>query len=105
LLAARPPRDWGEKEENRFRVQLGQYAAHFLRAEKATFGTGKSADSQAIRVCLTRADGTEVARIVSRRRIDDARQNEVRAKLADLINLNGSDSLAILYDILMENEK
>ena len=68
-----PPAKWGSAKEARFCAEIVGLMELFEKVEAAAFGAGDEAPAlSAVRLNLTRGDGTDLVRIVEPRRGDDA---------------------------------
>ena len=96
VVAKKAPAEWTDADRNRFRTELSQQVASFqrlvaLHADRRAAGV----DSDAMRLTVTRADGTEYVRLVA---VDqdqrDACEGALDDTLARLTDLTGSPARA-----------
>ena len=95
VVAKRAPAEWTDADRDRFRTELFQQVGSFQRlvALHADHRTAGVAD--AMRLTVTRADGTEYVRLVGVDRDQrDAYEGVLDDALARLINLTGSPARA-----------
>lgn len=65
LVVEKPPSKWEDDDEEAFRENLEQYVQKFLRIESTVFATKEHPTAgQAIRIGLTRSDGSEVQQVL-----------------------------------------
>ena len=95
VVAKRAPAEWTDADRDRFRTELFQQVGSFqrlvaLHADRRTAGV-----ADAMRLTVTRADGTEYVRLVGVDRDQrDAYEGALDDALARLINLTGSPARA-----------
>lgn len=95
VVAKRAPAEWTDADRDRFRTELFQQVGSFqrlvaLHADRRTAGV-----ADAMRLTVTRADGTEYVRLVGVDRDQrDAYEGVLDDALAHLINLTGSPARA-----------
>ena len=95
VVAKRAPAEWTDADRDRFRTELSQQVEAFqrlvaLHADRRTAGV-----ADAMRLTVTRADGTEYVRLVGVDRDQrDAYEGVLDDALARLINLTGSPARA-----------
>ena len=83
LVCSRPPNRWGPDDALRFSDELEILAAVFTRLDAVTFeAASEGEESLALRVALTRGDGSEAERIVRPSPGDAARIDELASSLA-----------------------
>lgn len=81
-----PPLKWSDAEADRFRHELSLLAARFQSVESINFIVGKEAQGQsAVRVAITRIDGSEVDEIIYVSNDEEEQIAEVEAQVAALL--------------------
>lgn len=86
LLCSLPPSRWADADEGKFIQELGAVAARFKRIESLNFKTrGKLNPQSAIRIAITRPDGTEVDQVIFFSQVEEARVAEVEERIAKII--------------------
>jgi hypothetical protein len=63
-LALKPPSKWHDAEEDAFNSALAEVGGKFHRIESVVFSRGRRKDDTAIRLAVTRANGTEHEEVV-----------------------------------------
>jgi hypothetical protein len=96
LVVSKPPSRWTDADERLYVDEITGLGETFVRVEAVAFAKGKGPTTNghsAVRVLLTRGDGTEVAEVID---VTDADESEV-ARLEGEINeiLKGSDRLGL----------
>lgn len=87
FVVSKPPAKWSDVDEETFGYELATLVRRFLRAEALAFelgAEGRAAD--AYRVAITRADGTEVDRIVQVGAGDARKVAKLEAYLTELLS-------------------
>ena len=64
FVCSKPPSKWVDDDADLFYEELNRLAQRFKRVECVVFGTKGAAQGLAVRVAITRQDGTEVERVV-----------------------------------------
>ena len=96
VIAKKAPAEWTDADRDRFRTELSQQVASFqrlvaLHADRRAAGVG----SDAMRLTVTRADGTEYVRLVGVDRAQrDAGEDVLDDALVRLTDLTGSPARA-----------
>ncbi len=94
MLARKSPERWRDLDETEFLHQLEIISGRFKRTEFALIGSGKSFNGHALRIALTRSDGTEVGDLVDWDGLDEAQLKEAQSRVDDLLNQLGLHGLA-----------
>lgn len=64
-LCSKPPSKWADADLSQFQEEIARYSRQFGRVESTVFSTGQEQNTAlAMRVSITRQDGTEVDRVV-----------------------------------------
>jgi hypothetical protein len=86
FVCSMPPSKWTDAEADRFRHELSLLAARFQRVESINFSAGNKAQGQsAVRVAITRIDGSEVDDVIYVSKDDEEQIAEVEAQVAALL--------------------
>ena len=89
VLALRPPAKWKDEDEDTCDRELANMAGRFKRTESAAFASGAGSDqATAIRVAVTRADGTERQEVIHFAAEDQALMSELQDQFAAIISKN-----------------
>lgn len=95
LLCSMPPSKWTDANWDKYDQELSSLSARFRRIESITFRTGKVAsDETAMRVTITRVDGTEVDNVIFISGDEESRIAEVEAKISSLLEQTKGVGLA-----------
>lgn len=94
MLARKSPERWRDMDETEFLHQLEIISGRFKRTEFALIGSGKNFNGHALRIALTRGDGTEVGDLVDWDGLDEAQLKEAQSRVDDLLDQLGSHGLA-----------
>ena len=85
LICSMPPLRWRDTDEAKYSVEVEQLIARLCSVEKIAFGAGRQTkDSSALRIAITRADGTEIGDVV---RITADEEGEVAALADQLVKI------------------
>lgn len=84
FICAKPPKTWLDSDADQFEDELQALVSRFLRAESLSFST-EGDTAHAVRVMLTRPDGTEVDRVVHFAGGDEGKLVELETRLAGLL--------------------
>lgn len=86
-VCSKPPKIWLDNDEARFADELTLLTERFLRAESLGFGAAAStaARSRAVRVSLTRVDGSHVDQVISASEPELSRAADLERALDDLL--------------------
>jgi len=86
FVCSMPPSKWTDTEADKFRHELSLLAARFQRVESINFSAGKKIQGQsAVRVAITRIDGSEVDDVIYVSKDDEEQIAEVEAQVAALL--------------------
>jgi hypothetical protein len=86
LLCSKSPSKWVDADEEFFKQELAQFADKFKRVEGLAFKNKKaSKDHSAVRVAITRLDGTEVDQVIFVSKEEERRVEEIEAEIAALL--------------------
>ena len=77
-----------------FLHQLEIISGRFKRTEFALIGSGKNFNGHALRIALTRSDGTEVGDLIDWDGLDEAQLKEAQSRVDDLLDQLGLHGLA-----------
>lgn len=108
LVCSLPPARWSDIDAERFVQELGLLSARFRRVESVAFGAqGGTQSESAMRVAITRLDGSEVERVVyvpneEKRRVMEF-EKEVLARLGSAPNPALAGTLTALWKVLCED--
>lgn len=106
LLGLRPPSKWKDEDEDLFGRELASTAGRFLRAEAIHFvSKGANAPESAIRIALTRPDGSERQRVIF---VDTNHHREVahlKEELARVIAARKTAGLSAASQLLWDGLK
>jgi len=107
LLALRPPAKWRDEDEDTYDREHANMAGRFKRAESAAFATTAAASelATAIRVALTRADGTERQEVIHFATEEQVLVNELQEQIAHLISQNKRLGIAAASQVLWSQLK
>jgi len=94
LLARKSSERWIDNDETEFHHQLGMAAGRFKRTELAAVGTTKKLNGHALRIAITRSDGTEVGELVHWDGMDENRIHPVEAQFQHILSQHGRHGLA-----------
>ena len=94
MLARKSPERWRDLDETEFLHQLEIISGRFKRTEFALIGSGRNFNGHALRIALTRSDGTEVGDLVDWDGLDEAQLKEAQSRVDDLLDQLGSHGLA-----------
>jgi hypothetical protein len=87
FLGLRPPTKWKDDDEDVFARELAVIAGRFKRTEAMAFATSKDkTGSNAIRVALTQADGTERQQVLFVSKEDEKDLHRLKGQIARLVN-------------------
>lgn len=100
LIVSRPPNQWGDGDESRFEFDLGELVGRFFRSEAVAFGTSGSLDAQAVRICLTHANGEERAQVTSATSVQKAHVAKLQQMIENIVADEGAAGLVALSDVL-----
>jgi len=85
LVCEKPPSKWIDADLDRFRENLERFAARFARIESLQFPTGTTDSSSAMRVAITRPDGTEVDKVLQIGPDEEDAAHDLEAALLPLL--------------------
>lgn len=86
LLCSKSPSKWIDADEDLFKQELTQLADKFKRVEALAFKNKKaSKDQSAVRVAITRLDGTEVDHVIYVSKNEERRVEEIEAEITALL--------------------
>jgi hypothetical protein len=94
LLARKSPERWIDNDETEFHHQLATAAGRFKRTELALIGTTKKLNGNALRIAITKSDGSEVGDLVHWDGIDENRIHPVEAEIQQILSRHGRHGLA-----------
>ena len=94
MLARKSPERWRDLDETEFLHQLEIISGRFKRTEFALIGSGRNLNGHALRIALTRSDGTEVGDLIDWDGLDEAQLKEAQSRVDDLLDQLGSHGLA-----------
>ena len=95
VVAKKAPAEWTNADRDRFRTELSQQVASFQRLVALHADCRAAGVADAMRLTVTRADGTEYVRLVGVDRAQrDAGEDVLDAALTRLIDLTGSPARA-----------
>ncbi|MBV1686364.1 hypothetical protein KRR38_01420 [Novosphingobium sp. G106] len=105
-VIGKPPMRWLDYDVESWRSQMAELVGQFLRVEAAAFGKGAT-KRNAVRVCLTRADGHERAVVVDIDGLNDEQSKAIGAieRLAKTAELSLDIVAALLSLGSMQREK
>lgn len=94
ILARKSPERWRDLDETEFLHQLEIISGRFKRTEFALIGSGRNLNGHALRIALTRSDGTEVGDLVDWDGLDEVQLKEAQSRVDDLLDQLGLHGLA-----------
>jgi hypothetical protein len=94
LLARKSPERWIDNDETEFHHQLVTTAGRFKRTELVLIGTMRKFNGNALRIAITKSDGSEVGDLVHWDGIDENRIHPVEAEIQQILSRHGRDGLA-----------
>ena len=100
MIVSKPPNQWVDGDESRFEFDLGELIGRFFRSEAVAFGASGSLDAQAVRICLTHANGEERAQVASAASLSKAQLTKLRKEIENIVANEGSAGLVALSDVL-----
>lgn len=106
-LARKTPSRWNDQDEEIFHQKMGVFAKRMLRAEAANGDITRQNVSQnkgrAVRLTLTRPDGSEHAELLHWSEQEEEKVNELEKQFKELINQNGRAGLGAAAKALWGN--
>lgn len=110
FVVSKPPNKWVDQDEETFGNELAGLSRRFLRAETLAFEKGAGGrPASAVRIALTRPDGTEIDRIVRIDGPDAEEAAKLEAYITGLIWKNRAVGLSAatraLWNVLSEPER
>lgn len=84
-VCSKPPKIWFDSDESRFVDEFTLLVERFHRAESLGFGKSTEANTRAVRVSLTRLDGSHVDQVVAASTADLERVAALEDRLAELL--------------------
>ena len=101
FLASSPPSKWSDADEETFLHELSLLGERLRRLEALRFGgPDKSTNGAGVRLTLTRADGSEVDRVIHAEREDTKHVVELRSKAEELLKGDERAGLTALSQVL-----
>jgi hypothetical protein len=94
LLARKSSERWIDNDETEFHHQLGIAAGRFKRTELASIGTTKRLNGHALRIAITKSDGTEVGDLMNWEGMDENRIHPVETQIHQILAQHGRHGLA-----------
>jgi hypothetical protein len=94
LLARKSSERWIDNDEIEFHHQLGIAAGRFKRTELASIGTTKRLNGHALRIAITKSDGTEVGDLMNWEGMDENRIHPVETQIHQILAQHGRHGLA-----------
>ncbi len=89
LVSSLPPSKWADLNEETFNQELSQLVSLFSRVESMTFSTRKKKKGDvesAVRVTITRLDGSEVDDVIYVSKDEEEQVAELEARITGLLN-------------------
>lgn len=100
FVLAKPPAKWAPIDESRAMDEIDVLGATFRRVEAVTFEANADTPTFAVRVSLTRGDGTEAFEVIHTRPEEEAEVQAVVARLAHSLPADAQLSIAALSRLL-----
>jgi hypothetical protein len=95
LVSSMPPSKWIDADEDRYAHELESLAMRFRRVESLSFQTRATPTGEsAMRISITRADGSEVDNVIYLHREDEKRIAQVESEIVTILNRNQRIGLA-----------
>jgi hypothetical protein len=94
LLARKSPERWLDNDEMEFHHQLHIVASRFKRTEMTFIGTAKKLNGHALRIAITKSDGSEVGDLVNWDGMDESRIGPVEGEIQQILAQHGRYGLA-----------
>lgn len=93
LVVSKPPNRWTDSDERMFVDELDSLGATFQRVEAVAFVRGAPASGHsAVRVLLTKVDGTEVTRVLDVGDVDELKVKDLEHQFRALLGSNGAEA-------------
>jgi hypothetical protein len=103
MVSSVPPSRWSDSDEARFSQELSIICARFRRVETFAFGSGeRSQEGSALRLSITKPDGTESDRIVHIRREDEDLVSDIERQIIKAIRTAPSAGVAAATRALLK---
>jgi hypothetical protein len=94
FVCSKPPSRWVDEDADLFYEELNRLAQRFKRVESMTFATKGTAQGPAVRVAITRQDGTEVERVVCIDPDEEGFASEIENDIAHILQKSKRVGLA-----------
>jgi len=94
LLARKSSERWIDNDETEFHHQLVIAAGRFKRTELALIGTTRKLNGHALRIAITKSDGSEVGDLVHWDGMDENRIHPVETEIQQILSKHGRHGLA-----------
>ena len=106
VVALRPPTKWKDDDEDVFESELAVIAGRFKRAEAVLFATaGTKHGTNAVRVALTRSDGSERQQVIFVSKNEEAEFAQLKDQLTKIVKANGQVGLAAASQVIWDQLK
>jgi hypothetical protein len=106
FLGLRPPTKWKDEDEDVFTRELAVLSSRFIRTEAVVFATtGQKSNGRALRVALTKADGSEREQVLFVSPGDEKALHQLKAEIAQLVARNPHVGLAAASQVVWEELK
>jgi len=94
LLARKSPERWSDNDETEFHHQLEIAAGRFKRTEMTFIGTTRRLNGHAVRIAITKSDGSEVGDLLDWNGMDEGRIGPVETEIRQILSKHGRHGLA-----------
>ncbi|MFC1995036.1 hypothetical protein ACFLVK_01355, partial [Chloroflexota bacterium] len=85
FICSKPPSKWTDIDVDQFYEELGQLVQQFKRVESIIFSKTRTSQGTAVRVSVTRRDGTEVEEVVFIDPDEEALAAKIETAISDLL--------------------
>ncbi|NCC60105.1 MAG: hypothetical protein EOM12_04025 [Verrucomicrobiae bacterium] len=103
LVVSRPPDKWRDRDEHLFNENLHELVAQFLRTESVAFDRKGNAVTDALRLSVTMADGTEKKQVLAMNAKDEKKVASLQKQFEKLIKEHGDVALLAASKAVWKN--
>ena len=106
FVCSKPPSKWIDSDEDLFEYEAKQLFSRFLRVESLAFDIeNESFDGSAVRVTVTKADGTEVDHVLHVSKEEEQMVSKVETEVSNILKKSKRVGLAGCFKVYLERLK